>query len=354
METRSLLDWAEAASWGEAYAHLRPVPEVADYQIDRLHRLVHHLAARVHPVIQQLTGLHPDLGLPQVRVVSRTKLVAASMDSMRGIADPHAESLTKASKVPAVVRRHFWAHNLGAAVGFYASTVLGQHELFIPPAHTSGRTWMVGPNVTALVERVGEQATDILSGVLCTQLTNRIQIEGVPWVRPYAMAILNTYIREIDGYDKAFMKAMERFSAFFGDMETADDGSGFGDAISMVLTPRQVRAIHAGQAFFSVIEGYADLISHQAYHRLGLDTELVVKTLANQAEGHHVMLRFTHVIPGMGIKRIVSSTGRAFVHAVTDEGGIALANRMWESPKHLPTLDELDHPEQWMARVGAK
>lgn len=350
---RSLLDWAEAARWGEAFAHMRPVPAVKDFHIDRLHRLVHHLTDQVHPVIHDLSGLHPDLDPPRVRVVSRAKLVAASVDSMRAIADPHAESLTKASKVPAVLRRHFWAHNLGAAAGFYASTVLGQHELFIPPAHTSGRTWMVGPNVTALVERVGEQANDIISAVLCTQLTNRIAIEGVPWVRPYATAILNTYIREIDGYDKAFMKAMERFSAFFGDVDALDDGSGFGDAISMVLTPRQVRAIHAGQAFFAVIEGYADLISTAAYARLGLDTALVTKALANHAEGHHVMLRFTHVIPGMGITRIDRSTGQAFVRAIAAKGGIALVNRLWEHPQHLPTLAELSQPKEWMARVGA-
>lgn len=349
---RSLLDWAEAARWGEVFAHMRPVPAVADYQIDRLHRLVHYLAGQVHPVIHTLTGLAPDLAPPRVRVVSRAKVVTASVDSMRAIADPHAESLTKASKVPAVVRRHFWAHNLGAAAGFYASTVLGQHELFIPPAHTSGRTWMVGPNMTALVERVGEQATAIIAAALCTQLTNRLVIEGVPWLRPYAHAILNAYIREIDGYDKAFMKAMERFSAFFNDADALDDGSGFGDAISMVLTPRQVRAIHAGQAFFAVIEGYEDWISRQAYARLGLNTALVTKALAKHAEGHHVMLRFTHVIPGMGISRIDRNTGQAFVRAVAAEGGIGLVNRLWEQPQYLPTLAELSQPAAWMARVG--
>lgn len=350
----SLLDWAEAAHWGEAYARMRPVPGVADYHIDRLHRLVHHLAAKVHPVVQTLTGLHPGLPAPRVQVVSRAKLVRASVDSMRAIADPHATSLANASRVPAVMRRHIWAHNLGIAAGFYASSVLGQHELFIPPAHTSGRTWMVGPNVTALVERVGGRAQDVLMGVLCTQLTNRLQFEGVPWVRAYANAILDAYIRGIDGYDKAFMKAMERFIAFFGDVDETEGGAGFKDSVSMVLTPRQVRAIYAGQAFFSAIEGYAHLISRLAYDRLLLDTKLVKKTLADQAEGHHVMLRFTHVIPGMGIKRIDGKTGQAFVRAVADEGGISLVNRMWESPSHLPTLSELETPESWIARVNAQ
>lgn len=348
----SFLDWAEAARWGEVYARMRRVPHTEPFTIDRLHLLVRHLAHEVHPVIQTLTGIAPQLGPPRVRVVSRRKLVEASVDSMRALADPHAATLTGASKVPALLRRHVWAHNLGAAAGVYASHVLGQHELFIPPAHTSGRTWMVGPNVTALATQVGKQTTDVLAGVLCTQLTNRVQFEGVAWVRPYANAILNAYIREIDGYDKAFMNAMERFNAFFGEAGVDTDGSGFGDPINGVLTPRQVRAIHAGQAFFAAIEGYSALISRLAFYRLGLDSELVQAVLANQTEGHQVILRFTHVIPGMGIKGIDAQTGQAFVRAIYHAGGMGLVNRMWERPDHLLTLRELDTPDHWLQRMG--
>ncbi|WP_336250615.1 zinc-dependent metalloprotease [Stomatohabitans albus] len=348
---QSLLDWAEATRWGVTYAHARAVPSLGIDQIDLLHLLVREKAQEVDPVVREATAMGAHLPPPVVEVVSRRRVVEASLDSMRAIADPHAFTLSNASRFPNVVRRRLWAHNLGVITGLYAAKTIGQHELFIPPAHTSGRTWMVGPNLTALAKRLGQRAQDVLSGVLSTQLASRTLFEGLDWVRPYALSLLDAYIREIDGYDKAFVKAMERFSAFLNNghmsagIEPVDPGS-------FVFTPRQVRAIYAGQALVAAIDGYCTFITSLVCTALDLDGAFVEHVLASQVAGHHVVIRSTQVLPGMGIRRIDATTGYAFVRVIAQHGGVGLVNRMWEAPTTLPTVGELGNPERWMERIG--
>ncbi|WP_336251022.1 zinc-dependent metalloprotease [Stomatohabitans albus] len=334
------------------YAHTRAVPALDIEQIDLLHLLVRERAHEVDPVVREVAQLGADLPAPVVDVTSRKRIVEASLDSMRAIADPHTFTLASASRFPNLVRRRLWAHNLGATTGLYAAKTIGQHELFIPPAHTSGRTWVVGPNLTALVKRLGQRSHDILNGVLSTQLTSRTLFEGLEWVRPYALSLLDTYIREIDGYDKAFMKAIERFSTFLNDAN-APVGIEPYDWGNVVFTPRQVRAIYAGQALMAAIDGYCTYITSLVCNAMDLDGAFVEQVLASQVAGHHVILRLTQVLPGMGISRIDATAGYAFMRVIAQHGGVDLVNKMWEAPTTLPTIDELTNPERWMERIGA-
>jgi len=44
--------------------------------------------------------------------------------------------------------------------------------------------------------------------------------------------------------------------------------------------------------------------------------------------------------------------GERFAEGVVERGGLTLLNRVWEGPDYMPSLDELSHPERWVARVG--
>ncbi len=45
--------------------------------------------------------------------------------------------------------------------------------------------------------------------------------------------------------------------------------------------------------------------------------------------------------------------GETFINAVVQERGVAVANRIWEGPEMLPTLEELRNPHTWVERVEA-
>ncbi|MFM8593123.1 MAG: zinc-dependent metalloprotease [Chloroflexota bacterium] len=39
---------------------------------------------------------------------------------------------------------------------------------------------------------------------------------------------------------------------------------------------------------------------------------------------------------------------------ITESRGHARAHRVWDGPEFLPTLEEIRHPERWIARVDAR
>jgi uncharacterized protein (DUF2342 family) len=46
--------------------------------------------------------------------------------------------------------------------------------------------------------------------------------------------------------------------------------------------------------------------------------------------------------------------GETFINAIVAKHGIEVANRVWEGPDKLPTLEELRNPDQWISRVGSE
>ena len=42
----------------------------------------------------------------------------------------------------------------------------------------------------------------------------------------------------------------------------------------------------------------------------------------------------------------------AGIFEIAEAGGIATLNRVWEGPAQMPTLEELEDPQRWMARTG--
>ena len=45
------------------------------------------------------------------------------------------------------------------------------------------------------------------------------------------------------------------------------------------------------------------------------------------------------------------STGEAFVNAIAAQGGDTLVAQLWQSVAHIPTADELVHPDRWLRRM---
>ncbi|MFB9806219.1 zinc-dependent metalloprotease [Haladaptatus pallidirubidus] len=54
---------------------------------------------------------------------------------------------------------------------------------------------------------------------------------------------------------------------------------------------------------------------------------------------------------GLGMKRRQYERGKEFFEYVVSVEGVETATRVWDGPENLPSDDELDHPEQWLARI---
>ncbi len=62
-------------------------------------------------------------------------------------------------------------------------------------------------------------------------------------------------------------------------------------------------------------------------------------------------MRMFERLIGLDLKLRQYEQGKAFCDAVVAAGGIDALNRAWASPDALPTLAELDAPEQWLERT---
>jgi uncharacterized protein (DUF2342 family) len=54
----------------------------------------------------------------------------------------------------------------------------------------------------------------------------------------------------------------------------------------------------------------------------------------------------------MDLKLRQYEQGKRFCDRVAAAGGIEALNRVWDGPDSIPTPEELDRPEGWMARTG--
>jgi putative hydrolase len=60
------------------------------------------------------------------------------------------------------------------------------------------------------------------------------------------------------------------------------------------------------------------------------------------------MLRIT----GMDLKLEQYKKGEKFVAAIHERGGAAALQHLWDGPETLPTGEEIDAPDRWLARLG--
>ena len=68
---------------------------------------------------------------------------------------------------------------------------------------------------------------------------------------------------------------------------------------------------------------------------------------AKPSAGERIFSRLT----GLDVKMEQYRAGEAFVNRAVDMRGLAFVNHVWDSPRNLPTLDEIYHPDQWVARL---
>jgi uncharacterized protein (DUF2342 family) len=108
-------------------------------------------------------------------------------------------------------------------------------------------------------------------------------------------------------------------------------------------------AFHDLDVAMTAVEGYAELLMDRAFDAEYADLRAKVDA---RRRGGGPLTRLLKRALGLGMKRRQYERGAAFFRAVADASDIAAASRVWERPENLPTDDELDAPERWLARVS--
>jgi uncharacterized protein (DUF2342 family) len=300
-----VIDWdavAEAAKAATEPGDLRLSPEeragFADDVRDARTRL------------QSVSGVEFDLP-DTVEVQNRHHWIDANVTTFRRVMAPVEEH--GATVLPGVAR----VVNTGTMtvmLSFLGNNVLGQYDpLLLAEADDADHgLYFVRPNIVRVADSLDVDYPRFRRWIAFHEVAHAAEFGAAPW--------LSTHLEQ----------RMER------GIEALADGG---------LDREAFRELDAAM---TAVEGYAELLMDRAFD--DDYTDLRAKLDARRGGGGPLSQLLRRLL-GLGLKRRQYERGAEFFTAVADARGLPAASRVWDHPDNLPTDDELDHPERWLARV---
>jgi coenzyme F420 biosynthesis associated uncharacterized protein len=288
-------------------------------------------------VVADLTGLRADPNPDAVRVVDRSRWVDANTAAFATVLEPLTQKLRRDSAVGAIGSRVAGAE-IGAALGFLSSRVLGQFELFTAP-DAEPQLLLVAPNIVDVEQRIGVNGSDFRLWVCLHEETHRVQFTAVPWLGPWLreqiLSSLGKRLRQV-------------VAAVIGALRGLDVAK----ALEQSMSPEDQELFGRLTAVMSLLEGHADVVMDAVGPDVIPTVDVLRDRMTERRTNPKATEAFVRRLLGMESKLAQYRDGAAFVRSVVDEAGMDGFNKVWESPDHLPTRDELHAPAQWIARVA--
>jgi coenzyme F420 biosynthesis associated uncharacterized protein len=343
-----MVDWGLARQIARFAARSDDVPDLG---MD-----VAAVAREIEPVVVERSGLEPAGPAPPLEVVGRQEWAEANLASLASLLDPVAERLEgrfeAAGPFAGALRAGTGvtlAAEVGLVTGYLAQRVLGQYELSLLGGDSPPRLLMVAPNLDRAAGDLGVDRESFLRWVTIHELVHAIQFESVPWLRGHLGDLLREYLDTVE-------VRIDRGAA--GGLPSLPDLGEFverfreGGLAALVQSGPQREIMDRVQATMAVVEGHAEHLMDALAPELVPGHEGLREAMDARRASRSAPERILMRLLGMDIKMRQYALGKAFCDAVVEEGGIALLNRVWESPDALPTLAELDSPAEWVKRAS--
>ncbi|MCU1394746.1 MAG: hypothetical protein JWM34_3174 [Ilumatobacteraceae bacterium] len=315
--------------------------------------------------VEEATGLRSLLGNAEIRVVDRAGWIRANVASFKTLLDPvlttwsdKAGSSTGGSapsrwtKVPKAVSAQVAGAEVGVMLGWMSTRVLGQYDVLLGSAHGDagdGAVYLVGPNMAGLERRFGFEPEQFRLWVTLHELTHRAQFTGVPWMREHFLGMVHETLAMADP-DPSRMIAAIRDAMH--DRDGAKQRLRDGGIVAMVSTPEQQALFGRIAGLMSLLEGHGDVVMDRAGGELVPDAPTFSRTLAERRRRANPLARVVQRLVGLEGKLNQYAAGEQFIAAIELAGGEHAVDRCWETPDHLPSLDEVREPQRWLDRMG--
>ena len=238
---------------------------------------------------------------------------------------------------------------IGAALGFLSSKVLGQYELFTASADVPPRLLLVAPNVVHVERELDVSPNDFRLWVCLHEETHRVQFTAVPWLGPWLREQITEYLNNVQ-LDAGQLVPRLQAARLGGSRRTSRR-----DVVSILeesMSEDERALLHRLTGVMSLLEGHADVMMDE----VGPEVLPTVSTLRDRMQRRRTNPKgrdaFVRRLLGMESKLAQYRDGANFVRAVIDEVGLAGFNTVWTSPETLPTRDELHDAKSWIARVS--
>ena len=341
----AMVDWQTALRTAQRLLPVSFQPPEYNYQA---------LVDRAAPHVAALTGLQVPAGALNVRVVDQHAWVRANVRTFAQLMQPlepvyFAQTHDDDSDW-GLAARHLNGRvagvQSGALLSWMATRVLGQYDVaFLQDNQTPGELLLVEPNIARIAR---EQAVDVAAlreWIVIHEVSHVFQFEGVAWLRPYMHDLMTRFIATMA--DQMTQPA----SGVAAMMQRAVQRGGQGNWIEWVLSDAQRQIFDEMQAVMSLIEGHSNYVMNRiGAQQIPQFAQLQRRMEARQQQRPTLDNLIMHAT-GMHVKMAQYSTGEAFVNAIAAQGGDALVAQLWQSVAHIPTADELVHPDRWLRRM---
>ena len=252
-----------------------------------------------------------DFDLPEtVEVQHRHHWIDANVETFRRVMKPVAEEMREAA-FGAGVARTLNTGTMGATLAFLANNVLGQYDPLLLAESDDHALYFVHPNIGKVARALDIEEPRFRRWIAFHEVAHAAEFGAAPWLSD----LLEERMQEgVEGltegrFDRAALKE-----------------------VNVAMT---------------AVEGYAELVMDRAFDE---EYDDLRRKLDARRGGKGPIGKLVRRLLGLGMKREQYERGKAFFDAVADERGVHGASLVWERPENLPTDEELDHPERWLAR----
>ena len=381
-----MIDWDVAISTGVRFARQGPEVSLADARA--VVAELRGLTAVVQQPVRELTGLTSQGEVGPVAVVDRPGWIKANVGGFRVVLEPLADRLAeRSSALPAAgsvfgaVGSRATGMQAGLILAYLSSRVLGQYELFLPPGEggapaangtgtngagtngtgngangtatatsaSVGRLTLVAPNIVMIERELGVDPHDFRRWVCLHEETHRVQFTSVPWLRGYVQGMMTEFLLASDLDASAIV---DRMRSAAGAVVGAMRGNESESLIEAMQTPAQRALLDKLTAVMTLVEGHGDYVMDAVGPSVVPSVEDIRDKFSHRRSSAGRFEQIFRRVLGIDLKMKQYEQGSLFVSTVVAEAGMAGFNKVWTSPETLPTRAEIEHPREWLERVG--
>lgn len=327
-------------------------PLADSYHIEHLELTLPEMVGRANAMVEAETRLQLP-GAPEVAVVSRRDWVERNIAAFTELLEPAerkiAERLERigADDLGPTIARRMVAAETGALLGFLARRVLGQYELVLPTGGDADTIAFVGANVLQMERNHQFRPDEFRLWLGLHESAHRAQFVGVPWMRDHFMSLIREMTDRAEPDPGRLLRVARELVA---NRREGRDLMGERGLLGLVATPAQREVLDRIQALMSLLEGHGHVVMDRIGARELVSQDRMSQTLKSRRNDPRTAALYR--ITGLEMKIRQYELGERFVLGVERHAGWDALDAAWESPEALPTLDEIEDPRRWLARVA--
>ena len=239
----------------------------------------------------------------------------------------------------------------GSMLGHLARRSLGQYDLPIPRP-PSDDLMIVLANVNAFGDEWSLPVDDLQLWICLHEVAHHAVL-SIPHVRERLNGLLDDYVSgfepdpgaletRLGELDVTDMSGLDDVQRLFGDPEML---------LGAIQSPAQRELLPHLEGLVAVIVGYVDNVMDTVGQGLIGSYSMVTEAMRRRRVTADPSDRFVERLLGLELTQAQYDRGAAFAAGVVERAGRDALERLWRSPRELPTPAEVDAPGLWLARI---